>query len=353
MMNRSELVDRALGLGLFVLVLVGCFIVLRPFLSAIIWAGVLTFSTWPVYVRLKLALGGRRTLAAAIMTLAIGVLVVAPFVIVAAGLADNSVILADAARRALDEGLPDPPGWIARLPLFGSSADEYWRSFAHDGTALVQEARRFLPALRRVSLIIGEALGLGLIQLGMSVFLAFFLYRNGETVAAHLRVVGSRLAGERAHRLFDVAGGTVISVVYGIIGTALAQGLLAGIGLAIAGVPAAPLLGLATFFLSIVPVGPPIVWVSATAWLLWNDSVGWGIFMAAWGIFVISGVDNVIKPWLISRGSRLPFATVLLGVAGGALAFGFIGVFIGPTLLAVGTRMLFQWSDDKTDGKVV
>ncbi len=350
MMKRSELVDRALGLGLFVLVLVGCFIILRPFLSAIIWAGVLTFSTWPVYVRLKSFLHGRSTLAAAIMTLAIGILVVAPFVIVAAGLADNSIILADAARRVLDDGLPDPPVWILSLPLIGASADEYWRSFAHDGGALVQEARRFLPALRRISFFVGEALGLGLIQLGMSVFLAFFLYRNGETVAAHLRGVGSRLAGERAHRLFEVAGGTVISVVYGIIGTALAQGLLAGIGLAIAGVPAATLLGLATFFLSIVPVGPPIVWVSATAWLLWHDSVGWGIFMAAWGIFVISGVDNIIKPWLISRGSRLPFATVLLGVAGGALTFGFIGVFIGPTLLAVGTRMLLQWSEDKADG---
>lgn len=352
-MNRSELTDRALGLGLFVLVLAGCFIILRPFLSAIIWAGVLTFSTWPVYLRLKSFLGGRGTLAAAIMTLAIAILVVAPFVIVATGLADNSVILADAARRALDEGLPEPPEWIARLPLVGSSAEEYWRRFAHDGGALVQEAKRFLPALRRISLVVGEALGLGLIQLGMSVFLAFFLYRNGETVAAHLRGVGSRLAGERAHRLFDVAGGTVISVVYGIIGTALAQGLLAGIGLAIAGVPAAPLLGLVTFFLSIVPVGPPLVWVTATVWLFWNDSVGWGIFLGAWGFFLISGVDNIIKPWLISRGSRLPFATVLLGVAGGALTFGFIGVFIGPTLLAVGTRMLLQWTEDSSDGTKV
>ena len=214
-MNRSELIDRALGLGLFVLVLAGCFIILRPFLSAIIWAAVLTFSTWPVYLRLKSFLGGRGTLAAAIMTLAIAILVVAPFVIVATGLADNSVILADAARRALDEGLPEPPEWIARLPLVGSSAEEYWRRFAHDGGALVQEAKRFLPALRRISLIVGEALGLGLIQLGMSVFLAFFLYRNGEAVAAHLRGVGSRLAGERAHRLFDVAGGTVISAEVG------------------------------------------------------------------------------------------------------------------------------------------
>ena len=209
----------------------------------------------------------------------------------------------------------------------------------------MDETRRLLPTLRSISLIVGEALGSGVIQLGLSVFLAFFLYREGESVASQLRGIGSRLVGERAQRLLEVAGATVNSVVYGILGTALAQGMLAGIGLAIAGVPAAPLLGLAVFFLSILPVGPPIVWISAAAWLLWKDSVGWAIFMLLWGFFVVSGVDNIIKPWLISRGARLPFATVLLGVAGGALSFGFIGVFIGPTLLAVGMRLLAEWSE--------
>ncbi len=350
MMNRSEIIDRILGLGLVLLVLAGCFIILRPFLTAVLWAGILTFSTWPVYARLKDSLGGRRTLAASIMTVAIGILLVAPFVIVVLALADNSVLVVTAARSAIDHGLPDPPLWLSQLPLVGGSINEYWRSFVHDGSALVEEARKLLPTLRSISLVVGEALGVGLVQLGLSVFLAFFLFREGESVAAQLRGVGSRLAGERAQRMFEVAGGTVISVVYGIIGTALAQGLLAGIGLALAGVPAAPLLGLAVFFLSIVPVGPPLVWVPATVWLLMNDSVGWGIFMGLWGFFVISGVDNIIKPWLISRGSRLPFATVLLGVAGGALSFGFIGVFIGPTLLAVGTRMLREWTADNSEG---
>lgn len=349
MMNRSEIVDRILGLGLVLLVLVGCFIILRPFLTAIVWAAILAFSTWPVYARLKDSLGGRRTLSASIMTVAIGVLLIAPFVIVVAALADNSVLVVTAARSAIDQGLPDPPLWLSQLPLVGGNLDEYWRSFVHDGGKLVEEARKLLPTLRSISLVVGEALGVGLVQLGLSVFLAFFLFREGEAVAAQLRGVGSRLAGERAQRMFEVAGGTVISVVYGIIGTALAQGLLAGIGLALAGVPAAPLLGLAVFFLSIVPVGPPLVWVPATVWLLMNGSVGWGIFMGLWGFFLISGVDNIIKPWLISRGSRLPFATVLLGVAGGALSFGFIGVFIGPTLLAVGTRMLREWTSE--DGK--
>jgi len=348
-MNRSETVDRILGLGFILLVFFGCFIILRPFLTAVLWAGIMTFSTWPLFRRLTEFLKGRRILAASIMTVATAVVLLAPFLIVAGGLADNSVLLANAARQTLDHGLPDAPEWLAQIPLVGPSLDEYWRGLAHDGAALMDETRRLLPTLRSISLVVGEALGSGLIQLGLSVFLAFFLYRDGEAVASHLRGVGSRLVGERAQRLLEVAGATVNSVVYGILGTALAQGMLAGIGLAIAGVPAAPLLGLTVFFLSIVPVGPPIVWVSAAAWLLWRDSVGWAIFMALWGFFVVSGVDNIIKPWLISRGARLPFATVLLGVAGGALSFGFIGVFIGPTLLAVGTRLLAEWSEQTDD----
>lgn len=350
-MDRFQITDRALGLGLVLLVMLGCFVVLRPFLTAILWAGVLSYSTWPLFVRLKALLRGRATWSAALMTVAMAILLVAPFVTVLAALADNGVFLVNAANRLLSEGLPDPPGWLLRLPLIGASADDYWRSLAHNGVALLAEAQRLLPATRRAILALGELMAVGLVQLALSVFLAFFLYRHGEAVAAQLTRATSRIAGERAQRLIEVAGGTIISVVYGVLGTALAQGVLAGVGLFIAGVPAAPLLGLATFFLSILPVGPPLVWVPAAAWLFFNDQVGWGIFLSIWGLFLISGVDNVIKPWLISRGSRLPFAMTLLGVLGGALAFGFIGVFLGPTLLAVGYRLLSEWSLNVAESK--
>jgi predicted PurR-regulated permease PerM len=351
MMDRFQLTDRALGAGLVLLVLAGCFVVLRPFLSAILWACILTFSTWPLFLRLKLLLGDRPALSALVMTIAMAALLVVPLVTVLAGLAENGVFLVNAANRMLSEGLPDPPAWLRDLPLIGSGADAYWRGLAHDGVALIAEAQRLLPATRRALLGLGELMGAGLVQLGLSVFLAFFLYRNGDAVAAQLNRASARIAGDRAQRLLEVAGGTVISVVYGILGTALAQGLLAGIGLYLAGVPAAPLLGLLTFFLSIVPVGPPLVWVPATLWLFFEGQVGWAIFLAVWGFFVISGVDNVIKPWLISRGSRLPFAMTLLGVLGGVLAFGFIGVFLGPTLLAIGYRLLAEWNLDAVQSR--
>jgi len=141
----------------------------------------------------------------------------------------------------------------------------------------------------------------------------------------------------------SLVGETITGVVYGVVGTALAQGLIAGVGFMIAGVPAAALLGLVTFFISFIPMAPPLVWLPVVAWLYWNEGLGVAAFMFVWGMFAISGIDNVIKPWLISRGAQLPFVVVFLGIAGGVLGFGFIGVFIGPILLAVGLNLLRAW----------
>jgi predicted PurR-regulated permease PerM len=184
----------------------------------------------------------------------------------------------------------------------------------------------------------------------MSLLIAFFLYRDGVTAAQRFTQATERLAGEEARRLIDLAGRTVRGVVYGILGTALAQSVVAGVGFAIAGVPRAGLLALLTFFLSIVPIGPPLVWIPAAVWLYFNESLGWAVFMIAWGMLV-SSVDNVIKPMIISKGSDIPFILILFGVLGGALAFGFIGVFLGPTLLAVGFRLLKQWIDGRADSR--
>ena len=344
MMNRFEFTDRALGLAMLVLVLGGCFLVLRPFLTAILWAAVLTYSTWPVFIHVRAWLRGRTAWAAGLMTVAMVALLLLPIVTVLMGLADNAVVMVNAAGQLLADGLPRAPDWLAGLPVVGAAVHEYWSGLASDSGALMSEAQRLLPDARRALLALGELMAAGLLQLALSVFLAFFLYRHGEAVASQLARAGARIAGERAQRLMELAGGTVTSVVYGILGTALAQGVAAGIGYWLAGVPAAPLLGLATCFLSIVPVGPPLIWVPASVWLFLQGEMGWSVFLALWGFFVISGVDNVIKPWLISRGSRLPFALTLLGVLGGVLAFGFIGVFLGPTLLAVGYRLLAEWA---------
>ena len=339
---RTKL-EHNLGWMLLVLLLLSCAMVLWPFVTALLWAAVLSFSTWPIYSRLLKWLGGRRTLAASLLSLTMVLLVLHPFAVVGLKLADNVTELKTAAQRWLDAGPPAPPAWLAKVPVVGPAATEKWRVLAADSAKLVQEARKLIEPVGAWLLGAGLKLGAGLLELALSVLIAFFLLRNGTDVAANLNAGIERIAGERGRHLLEVAGHTVRGVVYGILGTALAQGLVAGFGFLIAGVPGAGVLALLTFFLSIVPLGPPLVWLPAALWLFHQGSTGWGVFMLIWGVGV-STMDNFVKPWLISQGSDLPFILILFGVLGGALAFGFIGVFIGPTLLAVGYRVVKEWA---------
>lgn len=325
----------------------GCILILAPFLSAVLWAVIICFSTWRVYERLLHVVNGKTYIAAGIMTLLLAAVLVVPFIIVGASLGDNMDNLADALRRFKAEGLATPPDWIAGLPVVGAKLDELWRGFAMDSTALLDFARKLAAPISKWLLGAGVAFGVGLAHLTISVLTAYFLYRDGTAVAARLRAGMERIAGVRAHHLIEVAGNTVKGVVYGIIGTCLAQGILAGFGFWIAGVPGPFLLGLLTCFLALIPVGPPLIWVPATLWLYHQGQTGWVIFMLTWGVIAISGIDNVIKPYLISQGSAMPFILVLLGVMGGLLSFGVIGVFLGPTLLAVGYALVLEWTLEK------
>lgn len=326
-----------------ILVLLGsCLLVLRPFLSALLWAAVLCFSTWPVYKRLLWVVRGHRTLAALLMALIMILVVLLPFVIIAATISDDVRDLTAAVRGWIETGLPGPPDWLAKIPFFGHGAVEHWQTLANDRAKLIIEARRLIEPLSAVLLVIGKLLIGGLVALAVSILIALFFFRDGESIAQHLHAIVDRVAGERGQRLLALAGATVRGVVYGILGTALVQAVMAGIGFLIAGVPGAGLLALLTFFLSVVPVGPPLIWVPAALWLFSRGSIGWAIFMLVWGVGV-SSIDNVVKPWLISQGSDMPFLLILFGVLGGAITFGFIGVFLGPTLLAVGYRIVTEW----------
>ena len=331
-------------IALLLILAVGCLTVLRPFLSALLWALVLSFATWPLHAWLVRRLKGRRTFGASLMTLLVAAIFILPLAAVGTGLADSVTKVASMIAVLLKEGPPGPPAWVADLPVVGPQMDEQWLELERLGTAWTSELQPYLDAGRDWLLSIGVRLGEAILQVSLGVLAAFFFFRDGAEGARRLSVAVERLAGHRAQQLLAVAGGTVRSVVYGVIGTALAQGTLQAIGLWLAGVPAPFFLGFLTFFLSFVPAGPPLVWLPAAAWLLYNDAVGWGIFLAIWGFLVVSGVDNVLRPYLISRGTNLPLILVFLGVVGGVLAFGFLGVFLGPTLLAVGYVLVEEWS---------
>lgn len=343
-MPKPSPIDRTITLVVLAVLVLGVFMVLRPFLSAIAWAAVLAATTWPVFDWM-VNRSGRPTVAAGVMTLIILTVVVAPFVIVGATLAENADRFAAFGKDLVASGPPDPPAWVAGIPVVGENIASYWSSIAHDGASLVSEFVRLLEPLRAFAFRAGAVVGDGLIQLTLSVFIAFFFYRDGRAIVARLRAAVNRIAPARGLHMLEVAGATTRAVVYGILGTALAQGVLMAIGLYIVGIKAAPLLGLVTFFLSPVPVGPPLVWIPAGLWLIFaQGETAWGIFLLAWGALVVSSVDNVLKPILISRGSNLPFILVLLGVFGGVVAFGFIGVFLGPVLLALGFALVKEWA---------
>jgi predicted PurR-regulated permease PerM len=336
--------EQGIAIAVLVLLVIGSFVVMRPFLSALCWAAVLCFCLWPVQRKLVAVLKGRRTLAALITTISVTLVLVAPFVVIGFSIADDARALAQAAQKWIEGGPPPPPKWLERIPIVGGRAKVYWQEFATEAFELAQKVKHAavkseeepattveqpLPATtepaqprlvntlksifartRTWLVAAGIAIGKGVVEVGLSVFLAFFIFRDGGAAADRLRASIDRIAGDRGKHLLEVAGNTVRGVVYGILGTALVQAIFAGVGFVIAGVPGAALLALLTFFLSVVPMGPPLVWIPAVIWLFSEGFTGRAIFMLIWGL-IVSSVDNVVKPWLISQGSALPFVLIL------------------------------------------
>lgn len=318
--------------------------VMAPFISALLWGAILAFASWPLMRLLTRALGGRETLAAGLLTTAWILIVALPLVWLGFNLADHIRDATAFVRDVQMDGLPDAPAWLGGIPLVGERLVSWWQSLDQQGAALLASVKPHLGQVGNWLLARSAQIGSGVLELTLSLVFVFFFYRDGPRLSAFVLRLLHRLMGERAEYYLELVAGTVQRVVNGVIGTAAAQGLLALIGFLIAGVPGAIVLGLVTFMLSLIPMGPPLAWIPATGWLVWKGEYGMAVFLGVWGTFIISGVDNVLKPYLISRGGNLPLVIVLLGVFGGLIAFGFIGLFIGPTLLAVGYSLLLDWS---------
>ncbi len=324
-------------------VVVGCYQVLLPFIPAILFAVVVCIATWPLYVRLRQALRGKSTLAALVMVALLLVLVIGPSALLAVSLTDNVTAIVETARTWLNHGPIQSPAWLKEIPIVGAQLDGYWQGLAAGREEAVALLKGLLEPAKDFLVVAGKAVGQSLLQMTFAVFIGFFFFRDGDALVQALRIGLEKFAGSIGAELLTSIHDTVAGIVHGIFGMALAQALAAWIGFLIAGVPGAFLLGISTFFLSLVPVGPPLIWGGATFWLVNQGSIGWAVFMALWGFLVISSIDNFVKPYLISLGSGLPLLLIVLGVFGGVLAFGFIGIFIGPPLLAVGLILVRLW----------
>lgn len=342
--------ERSARLAFGLLLAVSCALLLRPFFSAILFAIVIAVSGWPAYQRLLALLGRRRSLASTLACVIVVVVVVVPLIITALSIGDGASWLLGLLDDWRERGGGQPPDWLARVPLLGDALRRGWLDVASDPARLRGLLGAFAEPARELALASGRALANALLQSMLIVVLLFHLLRDGEQIAAQVVATVARVGGQRGGELLGTAQRTVVGVMVSVLGTSLAQALVAALGFTIAGIPNPPLLAALTFVLSMAPVGPPIIWGGATLWLLSRDQTGWAAFMGLYGLLGISSVDNVLKPFLISRSSHLPFVLTLFGVIGGVFAFGVVGAFLGPTLLALAVDLYDRGVSGLADG---
>jgi len=339
--------DQLIGVFAILVLVGGTLLVLAPFFTALLWGAILAYSTWRPFKRLTAALGDHGVWAAVLIVVLILGVIFGPVFYASFAFSAHAPDLVESLRQHLTEGLPPLPDWLADLPLIGSRIDDAWSAIAERTPEMMARLRELAGPIFKTALHAGLVIVNGLGLLALSVLFAFFFYIGGENVATILLAAMQRIAGERGRELLTLVGGTVKGVVYGILGTSFIQAVLCGIGYWISGLPSPAVLGLVTFFLAMLPAGPLLIIVPGAIWLTQNGNGSWAIFLVIWTVAVGISVDNVLKPILIGKSSHMPFILIMLGVLGGAVAFGFLGIFIGPTLLAVAHAVLREWTAEK------
>jgi predicted PurR-regulated permease PerM len=318
--------------------------VLSPFFSAIIWALMIVVTCWPLMLGLQRRLRGKRSLAVAVMTLAMLFVFIVPLVLAVETILDNVDVIRDFIRAAADFELGPAPAWLAQLPVVGTPAAELWNSLRDAGLAsLVQRAAPYLA--KGAQLIATQAGGFGLLLLHflLTVVIAAVMFSQGEAGGQRVLALARRVGGQQAEDAVLLAAGAIRGVALGVVVTALAQTIGAGVGLYIAGVPFAGLLTALILILCIAQLGPGLVVIPAIVWLFWSGSTGWGTFLLVWSVPVMT-MDNFLRPILIRRGADLPLLLIFAGVLGGLLSMGVVGLFVGPVALGVTWRLFEVWA---------
>jgi predicted PurR-regulated permease PerM len=329
---------------LFIVALIGSSIwMLLPFLGALVWAATVVVATWPFMISLQTWLWNKRALAVTVMTLLLLCVLVVPLTFAIASIVSNVDDIAAWVKSLAFFKAPAPPDWVASLPLVGAKAVELWERVAAVGMqeVTVRVAPYAGGVIKWFAAQLGSV-GVLLVEFLLTVILAAAMYANGELAAQRLVRFGRRLAGSGGENAVYLAGQTIRGVALGVVVTALAQSLFAGLGLVIAGVPFAGVLTAVMLFLSIAQIGVVPILAAAVAWLYWTDESTWGTFMLVWTI-IAGAMDNFLRPILIKRGADLPLLLVFAGVVGGLIAFGLIGIFVGPVILAVADKLLMAW----------
>jgi predicted PurR-regulated permease PerM len=322
------------------------FFVLQPFLGAFVWATTLVIATWPLMRRVERALGGRRYLAVAFMTFALAVVVLLPLSIALESIVKNADRILTLVAANPSVHIPPPPKAMADLPLAGAYVTEQWQRLSDSGGgSLAELVEPFVGSLTHWFVGVAGSLGTLFVHLMLTLALAVILYSTGDQAADWCRAFGRRLADRRGEEAVVLAGQAVRGVALGVVVTALAQTLVAGVGLAVAGVPQVWLLSAIMLLLGIAQLGPSFVLVPATIWLFATGATGHGILLGVIASLALT-MDNLLRPFLIHREAQLPLPLVFAGVIGGLLAFGLLGLFLGPVVLAIAYTLLRNWVAD-------
>jgi predicted PurR-regulated permease PerM len=340
---RPDLARNTIGVLIMVTLIALTIWVLRPFLASTIWAAMIVIATWPVLTRAQHRLWRSRAAATTVMTLALLLLLVVPLALVIATIAANADALVAWAATASSFSMPPPPEWLARVPVVGARMVDGWQRLAD--SRLADLATSVAPYVVAAIVWLANTMkGFAVLtlQLLLTVGIAGVMYAKGEHAADALLKFGRRLAGDDGDRVIRLAGQAIRAVALGVVLTACVQAALAGLGLLLAGIPFAPVLTALAFVLCIAQIGPLLVLGPSVAWLFWAGATGTATLLLIWSVVVIP-LDNVLRPILMTKGVDLPMLLMFTGVIGGLLAFGLIGIFVGPVVLAVVYTLLGTW----------
>jgi predicted PurR-regulated permease PerM len=337
--NRT--VEAVIRIGVIAGLIGWCFMIARPFLVPIIWGAIIAVTVFHGYEMLEVALGGRRILAAVLVTLFMLVMLVVPSVLLGDSLVSGAYKLMESFQSG-DLSIPPPPDSVARWPLIGEPIARAW-TLASENTG--EALRQASPILKPVgSWLLGAAqgAGIGLLEFVLAIFISGAFLANAEAVGRMTQAIARRLAGQRGLMLAGVAEHTVRSVASGILGVAIIQSLLAGLGFLVAGVPAAGLLTLICLLSSVIQLGVVIVLIPVVIYLFSTAQTSTAVGFMIWAI-LIAPVDNILKPILLGRGVDVPMLIIFVGAIGGFLSSGIIGLFLGAVVLALGYNLFLTW----------
>ncbi|MCW7541155.1 AI-2E family transporter YdiK [Aquabacterium sp. A7-Y] len=343
---QRELARTLLSVIFLGALIVTSFWILRPFLAAAIWATMIVVATWPVMLWFQSRLWRRRSLAVGAMTLTLLLVFMVPLALAIGTLVLNAEEIVARMKSIASFRMPAPPGWLADLPYVGAKLALAWEQVAASGVeGLLARLTPYAGSVTRWFVTQAGDVGILFVQFLLTLVLAALMFASGEAAALTAARFGRRLAGERGENAVQLAGQAIRGVALGVVVTAVVQSGVGGLGLAIASVPLAGLLTAAMLFLCIAQVGPSAVLFPAVIWLYWTGETAWGTFLLVWSVIVVT-MDNFLRPVLIKRGADLPLLLIFAGVIGGLLAFGLVGIFVGPVVLAVAYTLLEAWIDD-------